>query len=92
MMYEVYNQLNPEAPNELEWYWRLIKVAGNIPIAYSARSFKTKKECEANIQLVMMADYTTPVILMHHSPSSETIKLFSQLHKRVDRFKTDTSQ
>lgn len=68
MLFEMYNEPNPEQPSVPEWYWQLTKICGNIVIAKSAVSFKTKEECEANILLVTLTDHTTPIVQCHAKP------------------------
>lgn len=62
MQYEIYTTPKPKISSEVEWRWRLIKIYGNVVIAHSAQVFETIEDCEKNIHLVMLADYSTPIV------------------------------
>ncbi len=66
MIFEIYNSPKPNIQSNLEWNWRLIKLSTNKLIANSATGFSTKAECEADIHLVMLTDYSTPVVEVDH--------------------------
>lgn len=62
MMFEVYKSSKPANPSVDEWSWRLVKISSNKEIASSSETFSTREECEASIHIVMLTDYSTPVI------------------------------
>ncbi len=64
MMFEMYSKQKTDAPSVVAWHWRLVKIATHKILACSPESFATKVECEANIHLIMMADYKTPIFIV----------------------------
>ncbi len=72
MMFEILDQLNLDTA-EKEWRWQLVKINSHIVIANSADTFKTQKECEANIHLVMLTDYTTPIVELHDPVNNDKL-------------------
>ena len=71
MMFQIYTDTSDSTRGIKEYRWRLIKKAGEIPIAYGAKGFANKADCEHNIHAVMLADYATPVVELDKNPNNE---------------------
>ena len=71
MMFQIYKDTSDSTHGIKEYRWRLIKKVGEIPIAYGAKGFINKVDCEHNIHAVMTADYATPVVELDENPNNE---------------------
>jgi uncharacterized protein YegP (UPF0339 family) len=85
MQFEIYNEPRAEHISVPEWRWRLIKIVGNVVIANSAESFKSKLDCEANIHLVMLTDYSTPILQRAEEVKSGLVKGLIPTLKLINR-------
>ena len=71
MMFQIYTDTSDSTRGIKEYRWRLIKKIGEIPIAYGAKGFINKADCEHNIHAVMTANYATTVIEIEKNPNNE---------------------